>query len=1183
MLLVGSAITPAVKARNYRIERIASGLNQPTYVTQAPDDAANILYFTERTRDANPGFGATNVMGRVWRYDVDTRTKTLVLDLSNRSVTQDTGLQTIAFHPDFNAVGSPGYGKMYVSSATVASTALNRVEEYTVDLSGATPSYAATFDRTLLEYQNNTQLNHTINWVGFDPTASGPARNYLYISTGDGSFGNNYNGGQSPTGRPSQNPNDIAGKMLRVDVVGADAYPADPLKNFAIPSTNPIPTYNAANPGSPLSGLGEVYLTGLRNVYRASFDRANGDLWMGDVGEVVWEEISYLKAGTNSAGPPVDLGWPSREGNAASDIAGAPTAKINPFTGAASLEPLQQFPHDGGGEAVIGGYVYRGPVQELQGKYLYSDFVTTGNAAQFWTLDFDRDTSTASYNGNNGKKVDVSALWQSLVYDPTDPSYLPDSTTSSSAGLDHIVSFGEDNAGNVYLVDFGNGSGFNGQYPGAGAGEIFRIVPSLQVIVAVDRNTGAMQFSNETGAPIDIRGYSIASAAGSLESAAILPIAGRLDAPPPGDGSIDPVNAWQVTSPAGSNALFSEASTGGAMSLAAGQSFELSPADGWIQSIYEDLDLRLTLADGSIIDATVLYSGNDGRSFNRSDLNFDGVLNQADWNVFRTNHLQPMAGLSQAEAYGLGDLDGDGDNDFGDFRLFQADYTSAHGAAAFAQLLTSVPEPGGFALACVAGLVALGRRSRCRGIPTCLLMFVSGLCVLSNSAAGAIVRQYTFNDGTAQDSIGTAHGTLQGNATVKFGALDLSGNVGDYVNLPANTINITSFTDATFEAWFTWRGGGAWQRVFDFGRTVTGSGRDYIFYTPSNGGDNRAAFRDSNLAENVAVGGPPLATNTPFHLAVVVDDGANGGTNRMSLYLNGELAGDVGLSYSFSDFNTMNRLAYLGRSLFNADAYFNGEIDEFRIHNTALTASQVQSSYLAGPVPLELLRLEVNTVTGQVMLQNQYAAPLEFDYYRVSSAAGALSPATWSSLDDQGVGSVGDSSWDEMGAPSSSLVAELHLEGSSTLASTASFNLGKLYDPQIAGTRQNGDLVFEYALKGEDTLRQGVVSYIIPPPLPGDYNDNGIVDAADFTVWRDHLDTAFALPNEVAGVTPGMVTAEDFDAWRTRFGNSLGSGQGSGANAVPEPATAIGTALLALGIATFRGIWQGPRGARTIA
>lgn len=486
--LLSAAIAAAADAQSYRIERIAAGLNQPSFVTQAPGDPANILYFTERTSNTIGGFNVVNQMGKVWRYDVDTRTKQLVLDLSNRQVINDTGLHTIVFHPDFNNLGTTGYQKMYVTLSERGATALNRLEEYTIG-----PTGMAAFDRMILQYNNNAQNNHTINWAGFDPTASGDERNYLYISTGDGSFGNNYNGGVSPAGRPSQNPADVRGKILRVDVdpTHADAYPSDILKNFAIPASNPIPTYNAAHPDSPLMGgivgrggiavptaaLGEVYVTGVRNVYRASFDRDTGDLWMGDVGEFFAEEVSFLKTGSNTAGPPVDFGWPQREGIFSSGVPAAPQTTTNPFTGATSLEPLQQFLHDGGGEAVIGGYVYRGPVAELQGKYFYADFVTTGNTNQLWALDFDRDTDPADFNGNNGTNTDISALWQSLVFDPTDPAYLPNSTTDSSAGLDHIVSFGEDNAGNLYLVDFGNGAGFNGQYPGAGLGEIFRVTP----------------------------------------------------------------------------------------------------------------------------------------------------------------------------------------------------------------------------------------------------------------------------------------------------------------------------------------------------------------------------------------------------------------------------------------------------------------------------------------------------------------------------------------------------------------------------------------------------------------------------------------------------------------------------------------------------------------------------------
>jgi hypothetical protein len=480
----------AVLAGDYRIERIASGLNQPNYITQAPGDPANILYYVERVQPPTDGsysiqaFNEVNHMGKVVRYDTNTGTKTTVLDLYDQKVFQDTGLQSVAFSPDFQT-----NGKMYVVTSEYVGTQafgsngtgtqpvpLDRVREYTVNT--ASPSAASTvLNQTIIRYSNNVGNNHTINWAGFDPTATGDARNYLYISTGDSSFGNNYNGGISPTGRPSQNPTDVRGKILRVEVGGSDAYPADNNKNFAIPASNPIPAYNAAHPGAPLNGLEEVYITGMRNAYRASFDRANGDLYMGDVGENLLEEVDFLRAGTNSgATGPADFGWPQLEGTAASGIGGAPHTSINPFTGVTSINPIRQYPHSGG-SAVIGGYVYRGPIVGLQGRYFYADFVPgTVNA-----LDFDPNTPPASFNGANGMVTDFTTLLNSLVFDASDANY---TATGAGApfGLDHVVSFGEDSAGNMYVVDFGGTAGdagfsnATGEYPAGGLGEIFRFV-----------------------------------------------------------------------------------------------------------------------------------------------------------------------------------------------------------------------------------------------------------------------------------------------------------------------------------------------------------------------------------------------------------------------------------------------------------------------------------------------------------------------------------------------------------------------------------------------------------------------------------------------------------------------------------------------------------------------------------
>lgn len=88
----------------------------------------------------------------------------------------------------------------------------------------------------------------------------------------------------------------------------------------------------------------------------------------------------------------------------------------------------------------------------------------------------------------------------------------------------------------------------------------------------------------------------------------------------------------------------------------------------------------------------------------------------------------------------------------------------------------------------------------------------------------------------------------------------------------------------------------------------------------------------------------------------------------------------------------------------------------------------------------------------------------------------------------------------------------------------------------------------------------------VPAGVPGDYNGNGVVDAADYVIWRDHLGTSFQLTNEVAGTTPGTVTQEDHTAWRARFGNISGSGTGSslGSAAVPEPSAFVASLVLVL-------------------
>jgi hypothetical protein len=210
----------------------------------------------------------------------------------------------------------------------------------------------------------------------------------------------------------------------------------------------------------------------VRNPYRVSFDRANSDMYWGDVGENTYEEVDFLKAGVNGLGQlPVDYGWPQLEATH-DGVSTAPHTTTNPFTGVTSFYPIQEYFRAVNNGAAIGGYVYRGPIPELQGKYFFADFVQS----RVWMLDFDRNTDPSTFHGTNGVLTEVTALWNSRIIDTNVPGYRGDNTNLTTInGLDHVVSFGEDNAGNLYVVDFGFGTGFGGQYT-ANAGEIFKLV-----------------------------------------------------------------------------------------------------------------------------------------------------------------------------------------------------------------------------------------------------------------------------------------------------------------------------------------------------------------------------------------------------------------------------------------------------------------------------------------------------------------------------------------------------------------------------------------------------------------------------------------------------------------------------------------------------------------------------------
>jgi hypothetical protein len=332
----------------------------------------------------------------------------------------------MAFHPDFAA-----NGKFYTATSFNGgvNNLRNRIQEYRV-ISGS-----PVLQRTVLEYDNLLNPFHTLNMMAFDPLATGADRNFMTILLGDGGtqatqpgFVNN-----------SQDLSKLYGKILRVDVSdGVDAYPADTTKNFGIPAGNPF-----AGDGNP-NTLGEIYASGFREPFRGSYDRLTGDFYVGNVGHMSREEIEFIKAGTWGE----DYGWARREGTIQTPgTAGGPQGD--------SINPIFEFAHSTGNVSITGGVVYRGPVSELQGTYFFSDFV----AGRIYSGNFDRNTSPAAFNGANLTKfADRTDELESLV--------------TGGADLRFITAFNEDNAGNLYIVKFGDSF-----FPPNGQGEVFRIVP----------------------------------------------------------------------------------------------------------------------------------------------------------------------------------------------------------------------------------------------------------------------------------------------------------------------------------------------------------------------------------------------------------------------------------------------------------------------------------------------------------------------------------------------------------------------------------------------------------------------------------------------------------------------------------------------------------------------------------
>jgi hypothetical protein len=386
--------TPA-SAQTIDTLRVASALEWPLFVTHAPGEPYYIYIVLKR--------------GRILRQDLRTGLQTEFLNLDSvivnpTSVSDERGLLGLAFHPEYDV---NGYFFVYY----VSNTATNVVARYQRSAVGV--GNPATGQ--IMINISDPFTNHNGGWMGFRPDDT---NGYLYFVDGDGGSGNDPNGN-------GQNLNTLLGKMVRIDIDGLDNIIGNG-DDGATFYTNP-PT----NPFVGIAGLDEIWAYGLRNPWRNSFDRLNGALYIGDVGQNAIEEHNFQS--TSSTGGQ-NYGWRCYEGNNNTGLCGVlPPGVTFPFLTYPRTE----------GISTTGGYVYRGcAIPAVDGQYFFSDFGT----ARVWT-----------YGGT------------SATANPTGP--LTDRTADASppiggGTISAVASFGEDAFGELYIIRHSTASG-----------EVFRFVP----------------------------------------------------------------------------------------------------------------------------------------------------------------------------------------------------------------------------------------------------------------------------------------------------------------------------------------------------------------------------------------------------------------------------------------------------------------------------------------------------------------------------------------------------------------------------------------------------------------------------------------------------------------------------------------------------------------------------------
>ncbi len=308
--------------------------HRPIVLTHANDDSGRVFVATQQ--------------GVIHTFPNDqTAKKTKIfLDLQNKvkysDATNEEGFLGLAFHPQYKTNGE--FFVFYTPKHENLTNVVCRFRVSKEDPDRADP----TSEERLLTFKKPF-WNHDGGTICFGPDG------YLYITHGDGGAAND------PFGN-GQNLKSLLGKVLRINV-----DKKDPGKAYSIPSDNPFVGKDTARE--------EIWAYGFRNIWRMSFDTKTGKLWAADVGQNLWEEIDLVEKGGN-------YGWKTREGLHPFGVMGKDSDLARDM-----IDPIWEYHHDIG-KSITGGHVYRGKrVPQLEGLYLYADYVS----GTVWALRYDEE------------------------------------------------------------------------------------------------------------------------------------------------------------------------------------------------------------------------------------------------------------------------------------------------------------------------------------------------------------------------------------------------------------------------------------------------------------------------------------------------------------------------------------------------------------------------------------------------------------------------------------------------------------------------------------------------------------------------------------------------------------------------------------------------------------------------